>query len=30
MMEAHYRLPLVPPAAETVARLKVALAPLVG
>ena len=30
LMEAHYRLPLVPPAVETVARLKLALAPFVG
>ena len=30
LMEAHYRLPLVPPSAETVARLKQALAPFVS
>jgi len=30
LMEAHYRLPLVPPAAETVARMKQALAPFLA
>jgi hypothetical protein len=29
-MEVHYRLPLVPPGMETIARMKQALAPLVS